>query len=177
MLSMRSRPLDTDDDVDGFSENQGDCNDHDAAIGPKGQFTLTNARFESPSFNCPPGTNNADTEVILIDALNNTCATASISSTSIVLTFETASGTTNVVGQAFAFPNSPFSPNTVAGVGGSSVARVSALATCNKWWRQFRCLQRSARPGDHSDDLRSIYTDDVEHGADELFIGRAASPG
>ena len=129
-LILRKNPLDTDDDGDGFSENQGDCNDHAAAIGPRGQFTLANARFESTVSNCPRGTNSADTKVVLIDATNNTCTSSAISSASVALTYETASGTFNVVGQTLTFDNSPFSPNTVAGAGGGAVVRVTAALTC-----------------------------------------------
>ncbi|MEO8360220.1 MAG: hypothetical protein ABI672_09340 [Vicinamibacteria bacterium] len=130
-LALKKDPLDVDDDKDGTSENQGDCNDRNAAVGPQGTFQFSNARFETASFNCPRGTNLPDPKIVLFDGLNNTCSTAAVLSVSATVTITTVSGTNNFVGQAFTFANVAFTPNSVAAAGSPATFRATIGLVCS----------------------------------------------
>lgn len=132
-LALKKDPLEVDDDKDGFSEKQGDCDDRNAAISPNGRLEFSNARFESTLFNCPRASNNADVKAILFDATNNSCTTSSVSSVSATITIVTAAGTTNFSGQTLTFNNVPFSPTSIASAGGGQTFRATVNMTCSNF--------------------------------------------
>jgi hypothetical protein len=130
VLATRKDPLEVDDDRDGFSEKQGDCNDRDSRIHPNGAVTVTSARFETPNFDCPDtGTWTADPAHILVTFANNSCTPLTISSSTTELTYVTVFGTTNFLGQSFTRNNAPFSPNSVA-AGSEGTIRVEPRFDC-----------------------------------------------
>lgn len=133
LLALKKDPLDVDDDKDGVSENQGDCDDRSASVRPNGRLEFSNARFEGTSYNCPRGSNLPDPKVVLFDGVNNSCAAGSVSGISAAVTVVARSGTTNSVGQVLSFGNVAFSPNSIPGVGGRQSFRATISLFCSNF--------------------------------------------
>ena len=128
-------PQDQDQDRDGYSSRQGDCNDNNAAVNPAGVLQLANARFETPTTTCPDGTADSQLRMpILVDASNNSCSEATVNSISATLAIATVWG--QVIGyspgQTFSFSNLLASATRVAS-GHSATLRVEPVLTCTNW--------------------------------------------
>jgi hypothetical protein len=85
VVLTKKDPLEIDDDGDGFSEKQGDCNDLDREISPRGEFSFTVNPDVVGSVNCNSGFNRLE-----IFATNLGCTTVTINS--VTLTTFVASG-------------------------------------------------------------------------------------
>jgi hypothetical protein len=85
VLLTKKDPLEVDDDGDGFSEKQGDCNDTDREVRPGGEFSVVVSPDVVGTVNC-----NAGFMPIQVSATNLSCATVSI--TNITLTIQPIAG-------------------------------------------------------------------------------------
>jgi hypothetical protein len=68
-------PLTVDDDHDGVSEQQGDCNDADAQVNPNGAFSINVTPRTSGAVNC-----NTPRNTVVLRATNLSCATVTLNS-------------------------------------------------------------------------------------------------
>jgi hypothetical protein len=122
-------PLDVDDDGDGLTENQGDCNDNNAAVNPSGSVDFMNARFEPAGTVCPAGATGQPLEFpIVVTGTNHRCDTVTISSVSVLMTIVNVNNTNDTVGDTFTLDDVPFSPGSIGAAGGSATIRLTPTA-------------------------------------------------
>jgi hypothetical protein len=110
-------PLEVDDDGDGFSEKQGDCNDVDRDVRPGGEFSVTVSPDLVGTINC-----NAGFMPIQVSATNLSCAAVTVNS--VTLNVQPISGG--------CFSNSPAINIPITSANVASGARQQTVAT-----RQF----------------------------------------
>jgi hypothetical protein len=122
-------PRTVDDDGDGFTENQGDCNDSNSSVNPNGTLAFSNARFDPAAVACPVGADGLALDLgVAVDATNNSCETVTISSATINVTITTVENTADTVGETFALSDVPFSPSSIGGAGGRTTVRAATQA-------------------------------------------------
>jgi len=122
-------PADQDNDHDGFTPRQGDCNDNNSAINPNGKDAFVNGRFAASSFTCPNGSPSSVQLVLLADGQNNKCVDLSISAASVKFTVVAVNNTTDKVGDVVTLDNQPFAPKSIA-AGSRATVQVTVAATC-----------------------------------------------
>jgi len=122
-------PTQVDNDGDGLSEAQGDCNDADRNVTPSGTPTLTGGRFEAPGSTCPEGNPSSTSIPIIVDARNNGCGVVTVNSATVVFTVTDAMGTIDTPGEQVTLNEVPFTPNTLA-PGTATSVRLNLVATC-----------------------------------------------
>jgi len=97
----------------------------------QGRVTFTNARFEVAAFECPVGANGLDDPAgIVVDAVNTTCSTVTITSASTTLTVVASFQTSNSVGQSFFTNPAPVQPSSIAAGGTTVPLRVTSDYVC-----------------------------------------------
>jgi hypothetical protein len=132
-------PRAVDNDGDGFSENQGDCDDTNHAVNPNGTLGFSGARFEPAVVACPVGADGQALDLgASVNVGNNSCSTATIRSAAIHVTITAVENTLDTVGETYRFEGLPFAPNSV-GAGGWTTLRVSTQA--------FSCYNAGAEVG------------------------------
>jgi len=124
-------PAARDDDLDGYTENAGDCNDSNRLVGPFGTPSFS-ARFETPVFDCPDNVEDyPDPTVIVVEARNNACNVLSVNRVGVVISVVTAFLTTNQVGQTFSQSDVDCSPRSVGAGGVTANLRVQPQFVCS----------------------------------------------
>jgi hypothetical protein len=122
-------PRAVDDDGDGVSENAGDCNDGNAQINPNGAVNFANARFTTPTVNCPFGTNRPLSIPLSVDGSNNRCSPANLSNVSVTFRVEASRNTLDEPGETFTVNNPTFSPSAIT-PGASATVQVQMATVC-----------------------------------------------
>ena len=121
-------PMAVDNDGDGFSENQGDCDDTNHVVNPNGTLGFSNGRFEPAAVTCPVGADGQALDLgAAVNVSNNSCSTATISSAALHITITTVENTNDTVGETYPLEGLPFAPNSV-GAGGWTTLRVTTQA-------------------------------------------------
>ncbi len=121
-------PRAVDNDGDGFSENQGDCDDANHNVNPNGTLVFSGARFEPAVVACPVGADGQALDLgAAVNVSNNSCRTATISSATINITITAVENTNDTVGETYPLEGLPFAPNSV-GAGGFTTLRVTTQA-------------------------------------------------
>ena len=106
---------DNDKDDDGFSADEGDCNDDDPTIHPNGSVRAMTARFVSAQTTCPRGAFNLPhTRAMVVDFLNNSCSSVSITSVTSKLTVRATNNTQSSVGRTATDSSADYSPHSIA---------------------------------------------------------------